>query len=181
VAADAASSEALFLVDAQETATGSDQADSLHFFGAFADEAAAALDAISAAIGFAVNADEAASGVDAASSLSNFVVFADETVVASDAALGFANFIASVSETALALDSLTGRYLWEPIDNDQNPSWTDVLPSVTITEVATFAGGTFGGFPYAGSITSTFSPFQTQWTEINNDQNPGWTPIDAPS
>jgi hypothetical protein len=71
--------------------------------------------------------------------------------------------------------------LWEPINDDQSPGWTDVLPSITIAEVATFAGGTFGGFPFAGTYSRTFTPYITVWVEINNDQPPGWTNIDAPS
>jgi hypothetical protein len=111
----------------------------------------------------------------------DFLSSASESTVATDFARTNVSVLAFVSEGALAFDTTLFRYLWEPINDDQSPNWTDVLPSITISEVGTFAGGTFGGFPFAGTYNQTFSPYVTAWVEINNDQTPVWTPIDAPS
>jgi hypothetical protein len=92
--------------------------------------------------------------------------------------------LAFVSETALALDSVSFRYLWEPVIDDQSPGWVDILalPPITISsEIATFAGGTFGGFPFAGTYAQIVIPTATVWVDIVNDQPPGWTPVNSSS
>ena len=181
---DAATSTSVFTALAQDTATGSDQAVSSSFFGSVVLEAASLADTAAALITFLANTAETATALDAALARINFLVTAAESVAALDAAQTNTVFRATVSETVFALDATSFRYLWEPINDDQSPGWTDVLPSITIAEVATFAGGTFGGFPFAGTYSRTFSPYITVWVEINNDQPPGapgWANIDAPS
>jgi len=40
----------------------------------------------------------------------------------------FANgsFYVTINETVYALDSVTGRYLWEPIDDTQTANWAPI-------------------------------------------------------
>jgi hypothetical protein len=47
----------------------------------------------------------------------------------------FANgsFYATINETVYALDSVTGRYLWEPIDDTQTADWTLITTTQTPT------------------------------------------------
>lgn len=200
-AADEASALPTYFTLAQENATGQDAAASLSVFTALAEETVAgseeavsgknagALVLVSASIAYTASAridllasvQEDATTLDAASTRADFRSLAADTVIARDFPNANVSVLAFVSEGALAFDTTLFRFLWNPIDDDQSPGWTDVLPSITISEVGTFAGGTFGGFPYAGTYNQTFSPYVTAWVEINNDQTPVWTPIDAPS
>jgi hypothetical protein len=47
----------------------------------------------------------------------------------------FANgsFYVTINETVYALDSVTGRYLWEPIDDTQTPAWSIINNNQTST------------------------------------------------
>jgi hypothetical protein len=69
------------------------------------------------------------------------------------------------------------RLLWEPIDDDQSPGWTDVIPTVTINDVATFGGMVFGDVSIAGQFNETWAPDKSQWTQINDTQTPTWTEV----
>ena len=55
---------------------------------------------------------------------------------------------AAVVNTAVALDSIIGAFLWNLIDDDQNPNWVN--------------------------ITSSQTP---NWTGIDDSQNPNWQNI----
>jgi hypothetical protein len=60
------------------------------------------------------------------------------------------SFYATINETVYALDSVTGRYLWEPIDDTQTANWA----SITDTQTA-------------------------GWTQIDTTQDSNWTPINT--
>jgi hypothetical protein len=69
---------------------------------------------------------------------------------------------------------------WNNIDNAQLPGWVDILRPVTIEETAVFGGSNFGSVAFASSITETYSAVASAaWTNVNNSQTPGWTPINT--
>jgi hypothetical protein len=67
--------------------------------------------------------------------------------------------------------------LWEPIDDDQAPGWTDITIPSTINDVATFGGLFFGDVSIAGQFNQTWIPDTSKWTDINDTQTPNWTDI----
>ena len=178
---DTVAATSVFLVTAPEIVVGFDRADTLHSFSTFTSDAARLSDSNAARITATVLANEIAAPLDAALPSVGMPAVAAEGAGALDAVGASADFAVLAVEAAVALDVLVCRFLWEPIDDSQSAGWTDVLPSVTISEIGTFAGSTFAGFPYAGTYSRTFSPYVTPWTPINNDQTPGWTQVNAPS
>ena len=182
IAADAASTLAAFRATAAENAVTQDAASSgFSIFSAAADAATAQDEALSKVSYPNFTADQAAI-FDQAQALPNYPATASESATALDGARLNVTVFVFALETALALDSALFRYRWEPVNDEQTANWTDVLvfPAITISrEVATFAGGTFGGFPFAGTYNQTFVPLITVWEEVPSSQNPGWTNINA--
>ena len=71
---------------------------------------------------------------------------------------------------------------WIRINDNQNASWG--FRNQVINEVATFAGFTFGGAPFAGYLSFTGmvpSPILDQntpnWAQISNNQTTNWIPV----
>ena len=54
----------------------------------------------------------------------------------------------ALSESSTISDFLVGGYLWNPVDDTQNPNWQNVNTAQSVT-----------------------------WTDISNAQNPGWVVI----
>ena len=50
-----------------------------------------------------------------------------------DVAFANGSFYATINETVYALDSVTGRYLWEPIDDTQTANWAPITTTQTPT------------------------------------------------
>jgi len=67
--------------------------------------------------------------------------------------------------------------LWEPIDDDQAPGWTDITVPLTIDNVATFGGMAFASVPIAGQFKKTWIPDTANWTDIDDTQTANWTEI----
>ena len=182
IAADTASTLAAFRSTASENVVAQDAASSSFAIFSAAADAVIAQDAALSKVSYPnFTADQAAAS-DQVQALPNYPVVAFESATALDGARINVTVYVFASETAFALDAALFRYLWEPINDEQTAAWTDVLvfPAITISrEVATFGGGTFGGFPFAGTYNQTFVPLVTVWEEVPSSQNPGWTNINA--
>jgi hypothetical protein len=100
-----------------------------------------------------------------------------ESVTATDTVTTAATVLASVQESVTAADAFVRRLLWEPINDDQSPGWSNVIPTSTINDVATFGGMVFGDVSLAGQFNETWAPDTAQWTQINDTQTPTWTEV----
>jgi hypothetical protein len=100
-----------------------------------------------------------------------------ESVTATDNLTNTALVFASVQESITAADAFVRRLLWEPIDDDQSPGWSNVIPTSTINDVATFGGMVFGDVSFAGQFNETWAPDTAGWTQINDSQTPTWTEV----
>jgi hypothetical protein len=120
---------------------------------------------------------EAASVADTTSSLPNYACSVPESVTATDNLTNAASVIAQIQENITATDTILRRLLWEVIDDDQTPSWTDITIPTTINDVATFGGMFFGDVSIAGQFNQSWIPDTEKWTQINDTQAPNWTEI----
>ena len=172
----------IFNATLSETASGLDVISSNPIFGASIAESASGVDSIFSSATFVSNIAETASGVDSISVAQGFAVLIDEnasgldafTVAASifnaaftDSASGidalqpnFTYFI-TVPEGVSALDQIIGGYLWNPVDDTQNPNWGNV----SNTQAAGWA---------AVDDTQTIN-----WQNVNNTNAPGWASVDG--
>jgi hypothetical protein len=76
-----------------------------------------------------------------------------------------------------ATDTILRRLLWELIDDDQIPGWTDITIPTTINDVATFGGMFFGDVSIAGQFNQTWIPDTERWTQIDDTQTANWTEV----
>jgi hypothetical protein len=120
---------------------------------------------------------DAASVADATSSLPNYACSVPESVAATDNLTNAASVIAQIQENITATDTILRRLLWEQIDDDQVPGWTDLANPTTINDVATFGGMFFGDVSIAGQFSRTWIPDTEHWTQINDTQTPNWTEV----
>lgn len=161
VASDVVAAAQLFGVLVSETATGQDSIAASQEFGAAVAELAAASDEISAlriANGYIEESSVASDSVDAPGSIYNAVMA--DTAAASDEPNSGATFTAAVQETLTVADLLFARYLWELVDDTQNPDWGNV----TNTQTAGWA-----------NVDDTQSG---NWQNVNNTASPGWSDVD---
>jgi hypothetical protein len=120
---------------------------------------------------------EAASVADTTSSLPNYACSVPESVTATDSVTTAASVIAQIQENITATDTILRRLLWELIDDDQTPSWTDITIPTTINDIATFGGMHFGDVSFAGQFNQSWIPNTERWTQIDDTQTPNWTEI----
>jgi hypothetical protein len=140
-------------------------------------ETSTATDTPSSNTTFPTSVSEAASASDTTLSKLAAICSVSEFVTATDNLTNTALVFASVQESITAADAFVRRLLWEPIDDDQSPGWSSVVPLTTINDVATFGGLVFGDVSLAGQYINSWVPDTVQWTEINNSQTVTWTEI----
>ena len=81
--------------------------------------------------------------------LINFKTMINEIVAAADQdAVAGQNFNAQIVETVLGLDAVSAAYLWNPVDDNQDPNWQNLNDAQT-----------------------------PGWGDINDAQSPNWTSI----
>jgi hypothetical protein len=178
---DAITTQATLNLSLAEVATGADSTvANLGALSAVA-ETATATDATQPAIIFVGAIEETATATDLASSLMGFLsqifestgitdfalvapsVFGpqvQEAIAALDLVSTFGTFNVQFVDSATVLDAVIGAYLWNPIDDSQDPSW-----GVITTPQA----------PGWGNISASQSP---NWATIATPQAPTWTSID---
>jgi hypothetical protein len=155
-----------------ETATGADSpVANLSVTGAVS-ETATATDTTQSAVIFVGAVSETATATDLISALTDFLGQIAETVTATDitlvapsvfgpqvqeavAALDAtrpinSTFNVQLVESATALDSVIGAYLWNLIDDNQNPNWANIS-----------------------------NPQNPGWSAIDDSQNPNWQNVDT--
>jgi uncharacterized protein YjbI with pentapeptide repeats len=132
----------------------------------------------------------------------NFVGAQAETATYTTTQAANVNFAPTVAETATFTDTQAGAWGtyaqtdesltltdsqcaigWFKINDNQNANWGTA--HITIEEVADFGGFTFGGVPFAGSLTVQqqsgypvgYTP-TTAWNTVNTTDNASWIVID---
>jgi len=161
-ALDTPSAAATFSVASSETAAIADQNAAAFTAATNISESATAADITAALVAFAALTAENASASD-----QTLVAPSTFNAIAAAAAQAFDSvnapgsiYNAAVVNTAVALDSIIGAFLWNLIDDSQNPNWTNITDSQT---------------PNWQAISSAQT---ASWTTISNPQSPGWTGID---
>jgi hypothetical protein len=153
---------ATFPASLTETATGTQTNSAAFIPSAQVFETATITDVNSALVAFAARVAENAVITDQVSppgSIYNPVVLAVAQLVDNVSPAG-SIYNAPVLESAAITDALIGAFLWNLIDDSQNPNWANITDSQTPgwVEVGTSQG--------------------TGWVTIPTPQNPGWSNID---
>jgi hypothetical protein len=117
----------VFATAVSETATGADALDANFAYFANADESATASETNSAQHVMPVSVSESATGTDAMAVKQVFDSRVSESAVASvEAVVAASIFYAYLVAGATIADTLTARFLWEPIDDNQDPNWQNI-------------------------------------------------------
>jgi len=159
---DAVRAAATFPVSLAETATGTETVAARFIPLANVTESATITDAASALAAFAARVAESATITDAVSppgSIYNPVVLAVAQLVDQVSPAG-SIYNAPVLVSATITDSLIGGFLWNLIDDSQNPDWNTIST------------------PQNPSWATIDSSQGTSWGTIPTPQNPGWSNID---
>jgi hypothetical protein len=131
-AADAVVARQVFATAVSETATGADALDANFAYFANADESATASETNSAQHVMPVSVSESATGVDAVSTNHIMQSSVSESAVASvEAVVAASIFYAYLVAGATIADTLTARFLWEPIDDNQDANWQNINDAQT--------------------------------------------------
>ena len=134
-----------------ETATATDTTQSVVVFVGAVSETATATDLISALTNFLGQIAETATATDITLvAPSVFGPQVQEAVAALDLVSTFATFNVQLVESATVLDSVIGAYLWNLIDDNQNPNWVNIS-----------------------------NPQNPGWSAIDDSQNPNWQNVDT--
>jgi hypothetical protein len=129
-----------------ETATATDTTQSVVIFVGAVSETATATDLISALTNFLGQIAETATATDITLvAPSVFGPQVQEAVAALDLVSTFATFNVQLVESATVLDSVIGAFLWNLIDDNQNPNWVNIS-----------------------------NPQNPGWSVIDDSQNPNW-------
>jgi hypothetical protein len=160
-----------------ETASGLDEYVASFAYNTAVAETASGSEPITAALQLPATITEAASAADTLTVLPNYAISVIEGIIATDSPTTSSSVRAAIIEALTATDVNTRRLLWEDIDDDQVPGWTDIIRPQIINIVMSFGDGFFGDVSMAGSDAKSWIADTAQWTEINDDQNPGWTDI----
>jgi hypothetical protein len=118
----------VFATAVSETATGADALASNFAFFANANESATASESNIAQLDMPVSVSESATGADSdATAVQVFDSRIDESAMASvEAVVAASIFYAYLVAGATVADELTARFLWEPIDDNQDANWQNI-------------------------------------------------------
>jgi hypothetical protein len=129
---DTFSAQQVFVTAVSETATGADALDASFAYFASVSETANASETDSAQHVMPVSVSESATGADAVSTKQVFDSRVAESAVASEIDVVSASiFYAYLTENATIADTLTARFLWEPIDDNQDANWQNINDAQT--------------------------------------------------
>jgi hypothetical protein len=110
-----------------ESATGSDALDPSFVYFSDANETVVASDSPDVEHVKFVSVDETATGADAVSASHNLVTSVSERAVASvNTAVAASIFYAYLVAEARIADSPFARFLWEPVDDNQDANWQNI-------------------------------------------------------
>jgi hypothetical protein len=124
-----------------------------------------------------VSTSDSSTASDATSTSHTAPCSITESVTATDTVQTAATVIAQIQENIAATDVILRRLLWEQIDDDQVPGWTDILRPQLVESVMTFGGAFFGDVAFASAYTQDINPNPVFWVEINDTQTPNWTEV----
>jgi hypothetical protein len=159
-----------FVVTVVESLTTLDVITATGTYFVFIDEEVDGSSAVDAAATFyAAFADTVATSdlVVVAPSIFNAPVI--ESSRASEVSSASAIFVSIIAEGLAITDTMFSRFLWEPIDDDQTPSWGTINNTQNITWSAVNASQS----PGWTDIPTT----STAWTTIDNTQGTVWINI----
>ena len=149
---DANSAQQVFATAVSETATGSESTAAQQVFASAVSETAIASEVLASSFAFfgsvsetatasetmatqhvmPVSVSESATGADVMSVKHTLETSVSEGATASEVAAVFgAIFYASLTENATITDALTARFLWEPIDDNQDANWQNINDAQT--------------------------------------------------
>ena len=161
-------------------ATGFDRTSCIFVFPSFVENTATAAGSSSATGTYPASlSDEVLANTSLAAQLTLPAQVSEQVQAVLNSVVATAAVLATVAENVTAVDVLLGSFLWNPIDDQQIPGWTDILIPRTISSDAVFGGSGFADVAFAGGIKATYGPAGTNWTLIDDEQTPNWTPIDA--
>jgi hypothetical protein len=123
----------VFATAVSESATGADALDANFAYFASADETATASETASTQHVMPVSVSESATGADSdATAVQVFDSRVSESAVASvEAVVAASIFYAYLVAGATIADTLTARFLWEPIDDNQDANWQNINDAQT--------------------------------------------------
>jgi hypothetical protein len=93
-----------------------------------------------------------------------------ETATGTDVDAAAVAFLAAITELATGTDSITTRFLWEIIDDEQTANWGNV----TNTQTAGWQNVNDTQTTNWQNITNTQSP---GWAQVSDTQTPAWTDV----
>ena len=132
VVQDTFSAQQVFATAVSETATGADVLDANFAFFASANETATASETNVAQQIFETAVSENTTGADTVSVAHTLETSVSEGAVASvEAVVAASIFYAYLTENATIADALTARFLWEPIDDNQDANWQNINDAQT--------------------------------------------------
>lgn len=124
---DSAASQQQYASAVSEATTGSDALDPSFVYFSDASETAVISDSPDVEHVKFVSLDEASTGSDAVSASHNLATSVSERAVASvDSAVAASIFYAYLLAEAGITDSPFARFLWEPVDDNQNANWQNI-------------------------------------------------------
>ena len=169
--ADTPTITAQFLESITEAVTSADSSTQISTFLESLTEATTITEIDTLVAGFVESIVEPATLNNSQSITAQFVEIIAEAITVADSSTQQSNFLNSIVETFTILDSQFPRG-WIRIDDSENAGWG--YRNQVINEVATFAGFTFGGVPFAGYLSFT-GIVPNPIIDVNT---PNWTPID---
>jgi len=123
----------LFTEDITETVSAEDSQTAVLYAVGGITESVNATDAQSVTVYITASVLEELLAEDSQSTSLNAVASILEIGDAVDVLFANGSFYVTINETVYALDSVTGRYLWEPIDDTQTPAWSIINNNQTST------------------------------------------------
>lgn len=139
-----------FINEVAEGATGTDAASQGFLVDRSVSEGAAISETLlDARQGFFCVIDEQGNAVDSAPLAGTaYNVVVQEGASAMDRVVARMRFEARINEATALRDTLSAKYLWDPVDDNQTPNWQNVPDAQT-----------------------------PGWTDVNDTQAPGWQDI----
>jgi hypothetical protein len=139
-ASEAVAAQQVFNSEISESSVGEDTLDAAFAYFANVDETITASETTETNINFVVPITESAAGSEVNSAQHVLDARVSEAAMASvQAVVSSAIFYVYVTTSATIADELTARFLWEPIDDNQDANWQNINDSQTPnwTEVQT--------------------------------------------
>lgn len=179
-ASDATSSTPTYSANTSDTGTASDETAASFAFPSFINESTTATATLASNAVFPASVSAAATLTESAPDAHpNFAVSVSAAAISSAFTAVGVNFTSQIAESSAATVSFIGQPLWEQINDDQVPVWTDILQPQIISDVDVFGGSNFGVLAYTAALTQNYNPNPVVWNPIDDTQEAEWTDIVA--